>query len=307
MKTMDKARSAYELYGKKMIEELFPDCSGRIAAGLVGHGSECFGYDDEVSLDHDVDDGFCLWLTDADYDAIGEELDAAYRSLPFSSPSAKSSNPGKMRGAMRISDFYRVYTGSSGAPYSWQQWLSLPSWALAEATNGQVWHDPYGFFSSERQKILHGMPADVKLKKLSARAALMAQSGQYNYSRCLAHGEEGAAMLALSDFVKETCGMIYLLNGAHCPYYKWMLRGMEDLPVLGEFRFALDHLLTGPNDAEGQQLKKDLVEDICAGVIKELQKRDLTSGNWDYLEPHAFSIAERIKDPEIRSLHVMEG
>ena len=114
-------------------------------------------------------------------------------------------------------------------------------------------------------------------------------------------------MLALSDFVKETCGMIYLLNDAHCPYYKWMLRGMEDLPVLGEFRFALEHLLTGENDECGKQLKKELIEDVCAGVISELRRRGLTSGSWDYLEPHAFSIAERITDPEIRSLHVMEG
>ncbi len=307
MKTIERAKETYETYGKPMILERFPEYAPRIAAGLAGHGSECFGFDDEVSMDHDVDNGFCLWLTDGDFDRIGAELERAYLSLPLDARGAVSEFSGKARGVMRISDYYRAYTGSAGAPTSWRQWLAVPSWALAEASNGQVWDDPLGAFSREREQILRGMPEDVLLKKMAARAALMAQTGQYNYARCLSHGEEGAAMLALSDFVREACGMIYLLNGAHCPYYKWMLKGMEALPALGEYRFALEHLLTGPNDGDGRQLKKDLVEDVCLGVIRELQKRGLTSGNWDYLEPHAYSVAERIRDPEIRSLHIMEG
>lgn len=31
------------------------------------------------------------------------------------------------------------------------------------------------------------MPEDVRRKKLAARLIFMAQSGQYNYSRCLGH------------------------------------------------------------------------------------------------------------------------
>ena len=33
----------------------------------------------------------------------------------------------------------------------------------------------------------------------------------------------------------------------------------------------------------------------------------LTDGSWDYLEPHAFEIMERIRDGELRNLHVMAG
>ena len=151
------------------------------------------------------------------------------------------------------------------------------------------------------------MPEDVRKKKLAARLIAMAQSGQYNYARCLRHGEEGAAMLALAEFVRESCGAIYLLNRAHMPYYKWALRGLETLPLLGEMREPLSFLLTAENDADGQRVKQGVVEDICARVIEELRAQGLSDGGWDFLEPHAFAVRERIGNPEIRALHVMEG
>ena len=151
------------------------------------------------------------------------------------------------------------------------------------------------------------MPEDVRKKKLAAGCALMAQSGQYNYARCLRHGEEGAAMLALGEFVNAACAVIFLLNRAHMPYYKWQFRAMAALPLLGEMKDALEFLLTGPNDREGQSLKSAVIEDICAAVIRQLQKQGLSCGSWDYLEPHALHIMEHIENPEIRAMHVMEG
>ena len=40
------------------------------------------------------------------------------------------------------------------------------------------------------------MPEDVRAKKIGSCALKAAQSGQYNYARCIKHGEDGAAMLA---------------------------------------------------------------------------------------------------------------
>ena len=68
--------------GKPMIAAKYPQYAGRIAAGLVGHGSECYGFDDAYSQDHDFGPRFCLWLTDEDYAAIGEQLEVDYEALP---------------------------------------------------------------------------------------------------------------------------------------------------------------------------------------------------------------------------------
>ena len=81
---LELCESFYKEYGIPMIRTKFPAYEGMIAAGLVGEGSECFGFDDEVSRDHDFGPGFCLWLTDQVYDEIGEALQEEYDKLPDS-------------------------------------------------------------------------------------------------------------------------------------------------------------------------------------------------------------------------------
>ena len=66
MKGIDLSRAYYEQYGKEMLEKDFPELLPFLAAGLLGSGSECFGYDDEVSRDHDFDPGFCIFIPGED-------------------------------------------------------------------------------------------------------------------------------------------------------------------------------------------------------------------------------------------------
>ncbi len=84
MKGLHLSEKYFFEYGLDMLKRKFPAYAERIAAGLVGEGSDCFGYDDEVSRDHDWGPGFCLWLNAQDFNAIGDALQSEYELLPRS-------------------------------------------------------------------------------------------------------------------------------------------------------------------------------------------------------------------------------
>jgi len=310
MRGIDAARRWYESAGVPMLEREFGDVASRIAVGRAGHGSECFGYDDAVSRDHDYFTGFQLWITEEDERDFGFRLERACARLRKEFPPDEDTDIGSSElgdaedGVTVIGDFYRRHLGFPGAPENWRQWLYTPDHAFAEAVNGAVFRDDLGVFSGIRDTILNGMPEDVRRKKIAARAVFMAQSGQYNYMRCLRHGEPGAAALALDEFVRNAAQMVFLLNRRFAPYYKWVFRAMRDLPKLGGLSVALTDLLTG---CENDSMKLERIEAVCAEIAAELRAQGLSDCDDVYLEPHAFAVQSGIRDREIRALHIMEG
>jgi len=147
MKGMDLSQQLYEKFGRRMIREHFPDYEGRIAVGLVGDGSDCFGFDDAISRDHDWGPGFCLWLMADDFEAVGGDLMARYESLPkkiYGFERTISPFGGSRLGVFEIGAFYERFIGRSEAPKKVEQWLNIPDEYLANCTNGRVFHDPLG-------------------------------------------------------------------------------------------------------------------------------------------------------------------
>ncbi len=96
------------------------------------------------------------------------------------------------------------------------EWLHVPDYALFEATDGEVFSDNYEEFTKIRER-LKNMPEDVKLKRLAGNLFIMAQSGQYNFARCLSHGEYEAAQLSLNEFVTSGLKVWFLLENKYAP------------------------------------------------------------------------------------------
>lgn len=310
------ARAYWQTYGKPMIAEKYPEYQGRIAAGLVGHGSECYGFDDRYSQDHDFGPGFCLWLTDEDYDAIGEHLQADYEALPQEfmgfgprQSTARAQGGSRRTGVFRIGDFFAGITGYPAAPSNDKphEWLLLDESTLAAATNGEIFADPLGAVSKTRQGFKM-MPDDVRLSLISRRLGMIAQAGQYNLPRMLKRGDGAAAWLSIREFTTNVCSFVFLLNepirAGYMPYYKWQFAALRRLSgrmstVLPDVCEQLETVLRlssaacfggsgfgegGKGSAPAQKQIQDTIEHICAEIVAELKAEGLTNSDEEFLE-----------------------
>jgi hypothetical protein len=302
MRGLQLSEEYYRAMGAEMIEKQFPDYKDRIAVGLAGLGSECFGFDDEQSRDHDWGPGFCMWLEKSDYDTIGASLQQAYEALPerFKACQRKKSSWGDGRiGALNTGAFYTSFIGLPQAPESFNKWLTIPEANLEACTNGKVFNDPLGEFSDIRQKIKQHYPEDVRLKKIAARCMTAAQSGQYNYKRCLQRKAIYPAHHALIKFCEDVLALVFLLNKQFMPFYKWSCRAAESLPILGTYMAqSVEELISmGENDP-----REVIIEQMCTRIIEALKDQGLSDSKSDFLLDHGPRVHSLIQNEDIKRL-----
>lgn len=305
MKGLQLCKSYYLEYGKSMIENEFFEYKDKIAVGLVGHGSECYGFDDNLSLDHDFEPRFFMWIDEDTEKEIGFKLFRAYSSLPKEylgfKIKEKSLGGGNHKGVMTINDFYSSYLPYGKLPTTKLSWLNISDEFLAECTNGEVFCDNLGAFSKIRNDVKANYPYDVTLKKLASALFYMAQCGQYNYPRCLKREDSVASALYLSKFISNTIHTCHLLCGEFMPYDKWANKSLKKLPKLSEISPLIEKLTISPLDKNNSSL----IEEICKIIIDELIFQGLTSPLGDYVEPYAFSVQNKIKDGNLRNMPIM--
>ncbi len=306
MKGLDLAREYYRAYGADMIKTGFPELENRIAVGLCGSGSECFGYDDELSQDHDFGPGFCMFVGDDLDSRTLFALERAYARLPkefmgFRRPALDPAG-GNRRGVLLTSEFFTRFVGRADGELSLAEWLTIPESYLFEATDGEIFRDDLGEFSAIRKK-LSVMPEDVRLKKLAGNLMAMSQAGQYNYMRLVERGEVYAAQLAAINFANAAGNCIFLLNKAYSPYYKWRFRRMKELPVLGEAADDLGQIISTPND--NAQQKYGMMEEISSSVAAYLMADELSEATCGDLSKHAVSVNDRVSDPALRNADIL--
>lgn len=294
-------RKFYETYGKPMLEQQFPEYVNKIAVGLAGEGSDCFGYDDEFSRDHDWGPDFCIWVTEDTYAEIGKELERAYESLPrefMGYQRTKSKNGFGRRGVVTIPDFYkRLVQTSAWEKLDWQQ---VQDASLAAAVNGEVFRDDEGIFTAFREKLQEGHPQSIRLLKIAESMARFSQCGQYNYFRMLGRGDAMSAQMMLADAIKEAMKLQHYIENRYPPHDKWLRRSLRETNKGRKLETLLEELtdMFGkmPNcfeknpamggDGNGNHKAYEKMEQIAAFFSKELYQGHVISDSDAYLDTH---------------------
>lgn len=312
MKGLELSEKYYNAYGRQMLETQFAQIIDQTAVGLVGQGSECFGFDDEISVDHDYGPSFCIWLPRDVYEQYGKQMQEAYEALPqefmgYAGRVTEEQGQGRV-GVLCLEDFYRGILGCDTVPETNQEWLNVSEENLATATNGAVFVDRLGRFNAIREGLMKYYPKEVWIRRLVQSMAKAAQAGQYNYARAMKRGERIAAELSLTEFIRESMKIVYLLNRQYAPYDKWMHRGMKDLSVCSEIGDMLNLLYTidpaeawegvSPNDYVYNLNTNDgrvlVIEAVCNIIVQELNAQGLSDQQDNFLQNHLQAVLAKI-------------
>ena len=319
---LERSREFYEQFGKSMIHTHFPKYENRIAVGLVGEGSDCFGFDDMISTDHDYAVGFCMWLTEKDYAEIGLDLQKQYEELldVYSNVSKNQSADGDLmqskeldgnenvdynifldnrRGVFTINGFCNQILGTQ---LDFEKndnidYLAINEEKLATLTNGEIFCDELGSFLAVRERLQKYYPDQVWRLRLAQSLHEFAQYAQSNYSRMMARKDYVTANLCIGKAIESAMNLLYLLNRTYAPYYKWKKKGLSRLDKLQTVVPFLEELALLPvqKDAWEQVTycsavinKADqcicIFEEIAELILKELRNQGLVAGNDTFLE-----------------------
>ena len=308
---IEKNRRFYEEKVAKMIHDKFPQYENRIAVGIVGEGSDCFGYDDEISRDHDFGTGVCLWLTDEDMVSIGKELSEAYEALVDEKErSFMTTRLRERRGVMTIHDFYSDILGIDcnveELTISEEDWYRLDHTCLKTATNGEIFRDDLADFTAFREYLLGYYPDSVWQKRIAEELHKYASSIQTNYSRCMARGDVVTANICKTKGIESAMELFFLLKRQYPPYYKWTFKALQELDKEGVFAAKVKELAEeciNPSAWEGTRYLpnrpnfKDRIvsisEELASEIEELLLERGLIEKRGRYLECHVDEVLSK--------------
>ena len=305
---IENSRRFYEKQIAVMIKQRFAEYENRIAVGLAGEGSDCFGYDDFMSRDHDFGTGVCIWLTDEDMKLFGSSLAEEYQKLADQHPSSRlTQRLSERRGVMSIHDYYSNILGidldTEKLILTEEDWQSLDHTCLATAVNGEVFRDDLGIFSAFRKLLLDYYPDKIWKIRIVNELHKFSAALQVNYARCMSRGDLVAARLCHFHGLEAAMQLFFLMKRVYPPYYKWTYRRLTELDSTGLYSRWINELADCTGDLsvwKGKTYSPNylnlsdrvvlLTERIAEEVVKMLKSHGLTCISDPYLEKHVDEI-----------------
>ncbi|MCM1497771.1 MAG: DUF4037 domain-containing protein [Clostridium sp.] len=282
-----------------------------ICFAKLGEGSECFGFDDLLSKDHDFGPGFGILVTRRQYEQYGKELEEIYSKLPenfrgFSRPEPIAGAP--RSGVIVVEDFLGRVLALSGSELNFllekrtlpeEVWLRIEDWRLKTVTNGEIFDGSNSVYENVYSVLKKGYPTTVWRRRIAQKLGEICQSGQYNYQRLMVRQDLYGAILMLHDFERAVVEFLFLINSVYAPHEKWIMTEAETLSkgqnILKEVKELMkqspemsSYLQRDMVDWIGTVNREDviveMIDRIGAEIVALLKVEGLTESNEAYLE-----------------------
>lgn len=305
MKGLELARRFFTGVVLPAFQEAAPRETELAAFGLAGPGSECFGFDDELSRDHDWGPRICIWIPEKLHEEIGNRLRELYCGLErrvagFGPPKEVDVSPGR-DGVLSIESFLGTWLGTPRAPETNRDWLLVPEQGLALCTNGEVFLDRTGAFTAVRNDLARYYPRDILLKKIASRCRAIGRIGQYDLWRALIRDDHALIALQKGLLAREMASLVYHLEQRYRPFEKWLFRGLLELGPPAVMLHRMLRKMVAQPDGTGL---RSAVPACIHPLSLTLAERGLGGPVGTPMIDRATRIEEMIEDEELRNLTV---
>lgn len=253
-----------------------------ITIGLFGFGSECYGVDDEISEDHDFDQGFIILVEDSVPLTVFLKIKQAYDCLPKLYKRFCLLNQTK-HGVHYMKE-YLNYLGVNDIK-------NISDESKALLLNGKLFYQGFAStFANLRYDIRKNSNYDF-LIDLSLKALEINKYIPYNLKRSLDRGDLYTFKSLKNNLVNHLIEFYYIYHKMYLPHDKLRLKLMDNNSIIKKWiYYILDH----------DDISK-LYEEISAKIIETLHNFNVIKRiNTLYIEDYKEEITSFIKEWNIK-------
>lgn len=238
-------RSFYHDVISKLLTQEYPELP--YAAALIGYGSDVLGFDTPTSMDHNWGPRMQIFLTEADFDHYGGQIDEMFRwKLPFSfqgfpthftdprydhTQTMLLATAYPLRHLIEVSTVKRYVAGrlplTSLSDITLAEWARFTDQKLLELTQGEVFYDGLASLTRLRDQ-LRFYPRDIWLLRLTALWEAVSQQEAF-IGRCRELHDLLNLKLLAARIVTLLMKICFYIERRYIPYSKWLGRGFQQL------------------------------------------------------------------------------
>lgn len=271
---------------KPIIMQNIPELKGKIAAGLIGYGSDVIGNDDEYSKDHEWGPRCLIFLDEETHSIYGKGI---YDLLNLQLPNRFEGYPTRFKdsdmglvmneeedGKHHVTITYperllELTIGIKRKPIKDIDWLSISEQRLLEFTAGKIFEDNIGNISKLRKDFQY-FPENVWLFRLAFALESLGWEDDLIFM-CGHRGDSLSMQINAMKTVERLMKLTFIVNKRYAPLSpKWLEREFRKLPEISkEIADRLERIAIGIDYHE----KTDALNEIYEITLSYLESLDI--------------------------------